>query len=325
MFRFETPQQVCEIAGVKVGGQPGENPTVAIGSIFYHGHKIVEDAKLGLFDKAKAEELINKQLEYSDRYGVPCWVDCVLPYDAKPPYDTMLHRYLDFLAAKTPGPIQLDGVIGVRMAGLKVVKEMGLQSRIVMDSLYFVNRNELEAIKDSGIKASLILDFPAKDHSAQGRLSYIKDPPEGIGLLSAAKSAGLDKILIDTCGTNVPHTGIAARAVYLVKKEFGLPAGFAPDNATGELKKAAERMQMEKEAYRCAWSLLMAFAVAMGVNFLMYGPIEKARLIIPTIATADSMAAAVGKELGGGPSSEAHPIFKMFPEHAKKIIVQGLL
>jgi tetrahydromethanopterin S-methyltransferase subunit H len=325
LFKFETPQQVFEIAGVKVGGQPGENPTVAIGSIFYLGHKIVEDAKQGLFDKVKAEELINKQLEYSDRFGVPCWVDCVLPYDAKPPYDTMLDRYLDFLAAKTPGPIQLDGVIGVRMAGLKKVKEMGLQSRIVMDSLYFVNPNELAVIKDSGIKASLILDFPARDHSSEGRIGNLKDSEKSMGLLSAAKSAGLEKILIDTCGTNVPHTGIAAKAVYLVKKEFGLPAGFAPDNATGELKKASERMLMEKEAYRCAWSLLMTFAVAMGANFLMYGPIEKAKLIIPSIATIDSMVTAVGKELGGAPSSEAHPIFKMFPEHAKKIIVEGVL
>jgi tetrahydromethanopterin S-methyltransferase subunit H len=28
MFQFETEQKVCEVGGVKFGGQPGEYPTV---------------------------------------------------------------------------------------------------------------------------------------------------------------------------------------------------------------------------------------------------------------------------------------------------------
>ena len=35
MFKFSKEQLVYEIAGVKVGGEVGENPTVMIGSIFY--------------------------------------------------------------------------------------------------------------------------------------------------------------------------------------------------------------------------------------------------------------------------------------------------
>ena len=41
MFTFENEQKVFEIAGVKIGGQPGAFPTVLIGSIFYDKHKIV--------------------------------------------------------------------------------------------------------------------------------------------------------------------------------------------------------------------------------------------------------------------------------------------
>ena len=51
MFKFEREQQIFNIAGVKVGGQPGQLPTVLIGSIFYHGHRIVVDQKRGDFDK----------------------------------------------------------------------------------------------------------------------------------------------------------------------------------------------------------------------------------------------------------------------------------
>ena len=34
MFHFENGQKVCEIGGVKFGGQPGEYPTVIVASIF---------------------------------------------------------------------------------------------------------------------------------------------------------------------------------------------------------------------------------------------------------------------------------------------------
>ena len=50
MFKFEKEQKVFDIAGVIVGGQPGEYPTVLIGSIFYDRHKIVTDIMKGEFD-----------------------------------------------------------------------------------------------------------------------------------------------------------------------------------------------------------------------------------------------------------------------------------
>ena len=43
MFRFSREQSIVNVAGVKFGGQPGELPSVLCGTIFYHGHRIVED------------------------------------------------------------------------------------------------------------------------------------------------------------------------------------------------------------------------------------------------------------------------------------------
>jgi tetrahydromethanopterin S-methyltransferase subunit H len=63
MFRFDKEQIVLDVAGLKVGGQPGEYPTVLAGTIFYGGHKIIEDEKAGVFDKEKAEGLIKIQEE----------------------------------------------------------------------------------------------------------------------------------------------------------------------------------------------------------------------------------------------------------------------
>ena len=73
MFKFQKEQEIVNIAGVKIGGQPGELPTVLAGTIFYNKHEIVEDAAKGLFDRAAAEKLVNLQetsSEETDRKSV---------------------------------------------------------------------------------------------------------------------------------------------------------------------------------------------------------------------------------------------------------------
>ena len=50
MYKFSSQQKVHEVGKVKVGGQPGELPTFLIGSIFWLGQKMVQDANKGIFD-----------------------------------------------------------------------------------------------------------------------------------------------------------------------------------------------------------------------------------------------------------------------------------
>lgn len=54
MFRFDKEQVVFDFAGVKMGGQPGEYPTVLAGTIFYGGHNIISDELTGDFDKSRS-------------------------------------------------------------------------------------------------------------------------------------------------------------------------------------------------------------------------------------------------------------------------------
>ncbi len=103
MFKFEKEQKVFDIAGVKVGGQPGEYPTVLIGSIFYDRHKIVTDTMKGKFNKAKAETLLMKQEEMSEMTGNSVIVDVVGPSAEA------LERYVDFVSEKTRSPFLVDG------------------------------------------------------------------------------------------------------------------------------------------------------------------------------------------------------------------------
>ena len=95
MFRFDKEQIVLDVAGLKVGGQPGEYPTVLAGTIFYGGHKIIEDEKAGVFDKEKAEGLIKIQEEMSDVTGNP---HIVHTFGQTP---EALVKYLEFVGEAT--------------------------------------------------------------------------------------------------------------------------------------------------------------------------------------------------------------------------------
>ncbi|MDD4250234.1 MAG: tetrahydromethanopterin S-methyltransferase subunit H, partial [Methanosarcina sp.] len=98
MFKFQKEQEIVNIAGVKIGGQPGELPTVLAGTIFYNKHEIVEDAAKGLFDRAAAEKLVNLQESGSDTTGNPHIVHIFGTTNES------ITRYIDFIAEISDSP-----------------------------------------------------------------------------------------------------------------------------------------------------------------------------------------------------------------------------
>jgi tetrahydromethanopterin S-methyltransferase subunit H len=99
MFKFAKDQKVFNIAGVKVGGQPGQNPTVMVGSIFYFRHKILKDEKTGEFDKLAAERVLREEEEMSRKTGNPRIVDiCASSPQA-------FEKPIDFIAKTIEGPL----------------------------------------------------------------------------------------------------------------------------------------------------------------------------------------------------------------------------
>jgi len=123
-------QKVYDIAGVKVGGNVGENPTVMIGSIFYKGDKTVRDEKTGSFNRERAEELISKAEEISERTGLPAMLDvvCSNPENAR--------NYLEFVADVTSMPILIDAVsLEAALTGLESAKELGVVERTIFNSI----------------------------------------------------------------------------------------------------------------------------------------------------------------------------------------------
>ncbi|MBS7610341.1 tetrahydromethanopterin S-methyltransferase subunit H [Candidatus Bathyarchaeota archaeon] len=303
MFRFEKEQKIFEIAGVKIGGQPGQNPPVLIGSIFYTGHEIVKDERIGIFDRKEAESLLAKEAEALDATGLPRILDVVGSYPEA------LIKFVDFVAEVSDAPFLLDGVTwDVRVKALKHVAEVGLLERAVYNSIApNAGSDELKAIKESGIKAAVLQALDMRDPTFRGRLNTLRDNPGRRGLLSLASEAGIEKFLIDTTVLDTPDIGIACQAVYGVKEEFGLPAGCGPANAMSMWKKLKK---FEPEVLRICDAVSQAFPIALCADFVMYGPIKAAPRVYPACGMIAAYIAYAARFQGIRPSS-GHPLTKL--------------
>ncbi|MCK5346920.1 MAG: tetrahydromethanopterin S-methyltransferase subunit H, partial [Candidatus Heimdallarchaeota archaeon] len=124
MFSYEVEQKTFTIGGVKVGGIPAVNPTVLVGSIFYHGDKLVLD-KSGSFDKPKAQTVIKQMDEMKDRTAMPSMLDVVGPSPE------LMREYLAFIVDLTDVPLLIDGAGDFKagLAGLRYAKEQGFLDR----------------------------------------------------------------------------------------------------------------------------------------------------------------------------------------------------
>lgn len=306
MFSLEKEQQEIEISGVIFGGQPGDNPTPLGSTIFYGGHEIIEDREKAKFDRDKAEELVNRQEELSDKTGVPHYIDVFAENE-----DEMV-EYLDFLADITDAPLQIDAnVLDVMLAGAEYVKEAGLEDRAIYNSINPWTQEperEEERLKEIGLKNALILAYNMQDQSAQGRMSILQ---EG-GLLDRAERCGFENCMVDTSVMNLPATGITVLAARQIKNELGVPVGSGPSNATDMWEAPKE---WGKECFIGADSAVHAIAATLWNDFLLIGAIENVGHMFPAVAAADSaLAGIMFEETGELPEREDHPIRQLFPD-----------
>lgn len=302
MFKFKKEQKIFDIGGVKVGGQPGEVPTVLIGSIFYIGHKIIKDEKKGIFDKEKAEELIKHQESWTDKTTNPAMLEVVGTTKEA------IINHIDFVADVTNGPFLISSeTMSVMMVATQHVNEIGIEDRVVYSSIFKgIPREVLEVIKDSGIKAAILLSrSPLEEVDAVGRAKASKD------VLRLSERAGIEKPLIDTA---VPGWGIgigpASRAIYLIKDEYGLPTGMGIGNVSTTF--AWGKRELNRELRHGTWASMNTIEQILGANFLLYGPVEHADYIFPSVAMTDTWILTATAELGIQPAVEGvHPLFKL--------------
>jgi len=299
MFNFSVQQKVFEIGGVKVGGNVGENPTAMIGSVFYKGDKNVKDEKAGAFDREKTEELISKVEELSDRTGLPAMLD-VICTNAE-----ATEKYLEFAADATRMPILIDAVSeDAAIKGMECVHKLGIIERTILNSINPKSSETLyQKIKEVGLESAIILTYSTRAIISSKERVRLLD-----ALIPKVEAAGIRKILVDTVVMDIATLGLACKAIRDVKDKFGYPAGCGAHNAIDSwrnLKKKRDKML----TLVCS-SIANGLPIAVGADFVLYGPIKTAEYMFPAISLIN---AAYGQILmeEGKRLSPSHPRLKI--------------
>ena len=328
MFVFDRKQDIYEIAGVKVGGQPGETATVLAGTIFYAKHDIVEDADKGIFDKKKAEEAINKQDEMADITGNPAIIQIFSESEEA------MKKEIEFCAEVSDAPFLIDSTVAeAKMAGAKYCDEVGLADRAVYNSINMsITDEEYEVIKNSKLESAILLAFNPKDVTVAGRADLLETGAGTIkiggvekGILQIGKECGITKPIIDPATLPIgAGAGSTCACALVFKSRYGIPCGLGIHNApsawTWIKKYRKEHSEHPKkgvwigpgaEAFKMCDIGSNVIPALLANDLIMYGPIEHAPTVFPLIGMIDMIvgeAAQVEHEIQ---LQEPHPYLKM--------------
>jgi tetrahydromethanopterin S-methyltransferase subunit H len=307
MFVFETEQKVCEVGGVKFGGQPGQYPTVVCSSIFQKGDRVFEGKRKEGFDEKRAEELLKAQDRLWSETGVPGMAD-IVANTAKE-----FELYVDFVTSVSDMPFCIDAwQMKPKLAGAAYCAEKGLLDRMFYNSLTVWEEDletEIREISHMGVKHVLLAAFDTADQMPSGRIKGTQK------LLDAIEKVGanFESIFVDTSVMNGPATAFCSLANRMIKEKWGLPAASAPSNGSYMWKQARELWGFK--GWSAADASLESLASFMYHDMIFSGPMAGASRIFPAVAMADAFTATYAfAETQKLPESETHPLNKLFSD-----------
>lgn len=301
MFTFEAEQQVYDIAGTKIGGQPGEHPTAMVGSIFYKGDPINDDPREGTFDADRAESAIRTVERLSDRTGNPAVLDVIGDSPRA------LKRHVEFVAEVTDLPFFMDGPTPqIRAAGAERVAELGLQERAIYNSIESSTKEvqtEIDAIRDAGFDTAVLLSIDTKNLTLQGRFDALE------ANLEVAERAGIEQPLVDPAVIEIPDSGFAAKVIYELKDAYGFPAGCSPHNEVIRWEMNDPMSELSKPLRQ---AVANAAIILLGADFNLYGTIHSAPEMYEVMSTADAYVAYAAMMGEGRQPPKDHPLYRIF-------------
>ena len=309
MFQFSSKQKIFDIAGIKIGGQPGENPPLLIASMFHNKDRILQDRK-GNFDRGKAKELIKKQEELSSATGVPSMVAVV----ANTAEEAQI--YIDFYLETTDMPFGIDMWVAEKRAkATEYIAKLGAQDKFLYNSITPWDKDikgQVSKLKDLGIKHVVVQAFDDKDQTPAGRLKSLES-------LLEQGAGNFDTVIVDTSVMNLPATSFSLLANKLIKEKTGLPCGGAYSNGTHMWKESKEQWGLD--GFRAMDAVAQGMSSVLWSDFNFYGPIVTAPRIFPAVASAHMLLSTlVYDETHIIPENNNLPIRKYFPEFIQKLI-----
>ena len=304
MFSYTKEQKVFDLMGKKVGGLPGENPTMMLGSVFYEGHYKEPKAS-----QDEALELINQQETHSKGLGLNSITDIFIYTMSE------LEWKIEFALDNIDGFFSLDmPESSVRIEALKYLGEHGGLERTLYNSLNLgVTEEELKMLAANTPAAVILLGYDPMNNSTQGRLDMIKNGGSLLekGLLQLAEDFRIENILLDTAATPFGEgASESLRAVPVFKSEFGLPVGCAMHNTLESWLWLQD--QPEKQSFtKLLDPAIDVIPVVLGADFIHYGPMDNYQEEFLTVAMVDKLMAEGAESYFGTEIGKHHPYHKI--------------
>jgi len=313
MFQLNTEQKVCEVGGVKFGGQPGEYPCVCVSSIFQKGDRVFEGKRKEGFNEKRAEELLKTQERMTEETGIPGMADIVANTGKE------FESFIDFVTSVSDMPFCIDAwVMKPKLAAAAYCAEKGLMDRMFYNSLTVWEQDletEIREISQIGVKHVLLVAFDQEDQMPSGRVTGTQK------LLDAIEKVGaeFESIFVDSSVMNGPATAFCGVANRIIKEKWGIPTASAPSNGSYmDLKRFRE--QWGFKGWSATDAALEALSAFMYHDMIFSGPMAGATRIFPAVAEAEAfLATTMFAETKQLPRDPNHPLFKLFPDFVEQL------
>jgi tetrahydromethanopterin S-methyltransferase subunit H len=192
----------------------------------------------------------------------------------------------------------------VRVSGLSHAEEVGVVDRLVYNSINVgTGLEELSFIRGSSLSSAILLAFNPLSNTLEGKMRVLEEGGGSLerGLLETARDCGVRKPLVDTGITPLGDgASSAVRALSCIKAKYGLPVGCGIHNAVLSWRWPQKG---EKLFVDVASNVLARIA---GADFILYGPIERAREVFSAVAFAECLLGEMSEEFGLD-VNEVHP------------------
>jgi len=299
MFSFTKEQEILDISGIKIGGQPGLHPTVLFGGLFFKGEP----------DFERGRKQLQKMLDISKKTGNPAIPDFFI---RKEEY---IEDILVFIEKTVPNnhPFSIDIIEpSLKVKTLEYLDQKNLLSKTIYNSIHVgITDEERNALKEHTPNMAVIVAFNPKDKSPDGKIEVLQNGANltDIGLLDIAKKLGIKKILVDTAAMAPgDNSGASIAAIPVIKEEFGLPTGCAIHNVVEKSKWLDDFNSARKPVDASSNINIQLF----GGDFAIIGPIANADMVFPIIAWQDILISEYTENYFGIVPDDSHPRRKLF-------------
>ncbi|MDG6219825.1 MAG: hypothetical protein QCI38_00060 [Candidatus Thermoplasmatota archaeon] len=306
MYSFSTSQKRYNMGNIHFGGQPGELPTLLLGSVFY-GKRYASPSK-DILDGVERD--ISAQRALSETTGNPGILDVFI--DDEKNIEPRLSFVLERLHPEEPFAIDIPEP-EVRMEALRYLGKRDELWRVIYNSLNLgITDGEREILQSYTPRAAILLGYNPRDLSTDGRMGILDHGASMVedGLIATAKDLGIEILLLDTAATPFNHMAAETlRAIPAMKNKWGYPVGCSIHNTVESWKWLKGRKKEDPDLYRLCDVGSNGLAVLLGADYMVYGPASSAPYVFPYVAMVDKLVSEGAEEYFGVEpmNKEAHP------------------